>query len=118
MMARPYHSAYQNKYCTGVKTKNDQNSVRWSAGTGLMRLIYSRNASMEIKPNRNMDPPVPTTKDSAKITTMIHQERVRAFMFATVALPLSDLTVRAKTNPVKLASDSPPNTPTAIHIIW
>src|SRR6266853_6659812 len=96
MTARPCQPTYQNRYCTGVNTKNDQKSVRWSARTGAIKLTYSRKASNEMKANSSMEPPGPIMNDSAKMQIMIHQERMRAFRFSTVALPLSDCTRRAK----------------------
>src|SRR5258708_37101607 len=99
MTASPCQPTYQNRYCTGVNTKNDQKSVRWSARAGAIRLTYSRNASNEMNANSSMDPPGPIMNDSAKMQIMIHQERMRAFRFSTVAFPLSDFTRGARVKP-------------------
>src|SRR5512137_2649411 len=101
MMANPYQPRYQNQYCSGVKTKNDQNSERWSARVVLMRLTYSRSASKEINANSNMEPAGPMMNEMEKIPIMIHQARMRAFRLSMADLRSSDLTRRESAKPTR-----------------
>src|SRR4029077_15060726 len=118
MMASPYQPRYQNQYWSGVNTKNDQKSVRWSARVVLMRLTYSRRESSETNANNSMEPAGPITNEMENIPIMIHQARMRAFRLSMAVLPSSDFTRRESMKPMKLASTSPPITTLRTRNIW
>src|SRR5262249_46466659 len=59
----------------------------------------------------------PASRAAAKIAIMLHQARILAFRFWTVAFAFSVFARRERMYPTRLATISPPTTPSTSHSI-
>ncbi len=112
---RPYQPMPTRTYCSGVMTKNAQKSVMWSARRVGVSVTNSRRARKESRPKSTTEPMPPVASESENTAAISHQARMREFMLATVARPLSPRTVRARIAPVTEATTSRPSTPPNAH---
>ena len=75
--------------------KKAQKSVRWSPGRVGVRVINSRRAKKDIRPNKMTEPRPPVARATPKMATMTHHAFTRASRLATTALGVPPRMARA-----------------------